>query len=251
MMKSSKIFALTLLTTLIVFAALNASVINVKAQTQATVIVTPSLGGTTDPTGTTTYNDGTSVTFTATPDATDVFQNWIISTDAGSSAVTENPITLPVVGGTTYNVQAVFSPLLPPPGVTSLPTNMATAAIVVVLTGAGGTTVPAPGTYALADATALNLTATPASGWTFSHWVISGPNLSHGGYPFTATPTDNPYNVNHGYGSTFSYQAVFTPTGTTEPTPTVPEFSSVVTIVIALVLVAIAFGTIIYRRKTK
>jgi hypothetical protein len=251
MMKSSKIFALTLLTTLIVFAALNASVINVKAQTQATVIVTPSLGGTTDPTGTTTYDDGTSVTFTATPDATDVFQNWIISTDAGSSAVTENPITLPVVGGTTYNVQAVFSPLLPPPGVTSLPTNMATAAIVVVLTGAGGTTVPAPGTYALADATALNLTATPASGWTFSHWVISGPNLSHGGYPFTATPTDNPYNVNHGYGSTFSYQAVFTPTGTTEPTPTVPEFSSVVTIVIALVLVAIAFGTIIYRRKTK
>ena len=251
MMKSSKIFALTLLTTLIVFAALNASVINVKAQTQATVIVTPSLGGTTDPTGTTTYNDGTSVTFTATPDATDVFQNWIISTDAGSSAVTENPITLPVVGGTTYNVQAVFSPLLPPPGVTSLPTNMATAAIVVVLTGAGGTTVPAPGTYALADATALNLTATPASGSTFSHWVISGPNLSHGGYPFTATPTDNPYNVNHGYGSTFSYQAVFTPTGTTEPTPTVPEFSSVVTIVIALVLVAIAFGTIIYRRKTK
>jgi hypothetical protein len=251
MMKSSKIFALTLLTTLIVFAALNASVINVKAQSQATVIVTPSLGGTTDPTGTTTYADGTSVTFTATPDATAVFQNWIISTDAGSSAVTENPITLPVVGGTTYNVQAVFSPLLPPPGVTSLPTNMATAAIVVVLTGAGGTTVPAPGTYALADATALNLTATAKSGWTFSHWVIYGPNLSHGGYPFTATPTDNPYNVNHGYGNTFSYQAVFTPTGTTEPTPTVPEFSSVVTIVIALVLVAIAFGTIIYRRKTK
>ncbi len=79
---------------------------------------------------------------------------------------------------------------------------MATAAIVVVLAVAGGTTSPAPGTYALADATALNLKATPASGWTFSHWVISGPNLSHGGYPYTATPTDNPYNVNHGYGNT-------------------------------------------------
>ena len=57
------------------------------------------------------------------------------------------------------------------------------------------------------------------SGWTFSHWVISGPNLSHGGYPYTATPTENPYNVNHGYGNRYDYQAVFVPTGSTEPTP--------------------------------
>jgi hypothetical protein len=249
MMKSKKIFALTLLTSLIVLAAF-ASVVSVNAQSQATVIILPSVGGTTDPAaGTTQYADGTSVTFAATSDATSVFQYWILSTSAGSSVVPEASITLPVVGGTTYTLQAVFQPLLPPPGVTSLPTNMATSAIVVVLAGAGGTTVPAPGTYALADATALNLTATPLSGWTFSHWVIYGPNLSHGGYPFTATPTDNPYNVNHGYGNTFSYQAVFTPTGTTEPTPTVPEFSAVATIAIALVLAAIAFGTIAYRRK--
>lgn len=249
MMKSRKIFALTLLTSLIVFAALSA--MNVQAQSTATVIVLPSIGGTTDPSGTTTPADGTQVKFTATPDSADVFVNWVIQTDAGSSIVPENPVTLPVVGGTTYTVQAVFSPLLPPPGVSSLPSNMATAAIVVVLAGAGGTTVPVPGTYALADATALNLTATPLSGWTFSHWVIYGPNLSHGGYPFTATPTDNPYNVNHGYGNTYSYQPVFIPTGTTELTPTVPEFSAVATIAIALVLVAIAFGTIAYRRKNK
>ena len=249
-MKSKKIFALTLLTSLIVFAALGA--VSVQAQSTATINLTQSLGGTatTDP-STTTPADGTQVTFTATPDAADVFQYWILSTDAGSSQVTENPFTLPVVGGTTYDVQAIFAPLLPPPGVSSLPTNMATAAIVVVLAGAGGTTLPGPGTYALADATALNLQATPLDGWTFSHWVIYGPNLSHGGYPFTATPTDNPYNVNHGYGNTFSYQPVFVPTGTTEPTPTVPEFSAVATIVVALALAAVAFGTIAYRRKTK
>ncbi len=251
MNKSKKLFALTLMASLIVLAVF-ASVVSVKAQSQGTVVVLASLGGTTDPAaGTTTYADGTSVTFTATPDSAYVFQNWVIDTDAGSSIVPENPVTLPIVAGTTYNVQAVFAPLLPPPGVTGLPTNMATAAIVVVLAGAGGTTTPVAGTYALADATALELKATPSSGWQFSHWVIAGPNLSHGGYPYTAVPTDNPYNVNHGYGNTFSYQPVFTPVGTTEPTPTVPEFSAVATIIVALALIAIAFGTYAYRRKTK
>lgn len=251
MIKTSKIFALTLLMSLLVLATLNANVINVKAQGQATVTVLDSVGGTTDPAaGTTSYADGTAVTFTATPDAAFVFVNWIVSTDAGSNVATDNPTTLPVSGGITYTIQATFQPILPPPNA-ALPTNLATAAIVVVLAAAGGTTNPVSGTYALDNATSLMLTATPSSGWTFSHWVISGPNLSHGGYPFTATPTDNPYNVNHGYGNTFNYQPVFTPTGTTEPTPTIPEFSSVTAIIIALVLVAIAFGTYTYRRKTK
>ena len=249
MFKSKKIFALTLIVSLLAVAAF-AGVIS--AQSQATVDILSSIGGSTDPAaGTHMYDDGTSVMFTATPDPESVFQYWVIATDAGSSTVTENPITLPVVGGTTYNIQPVFSPLLPAPGVTNLPTNMATAAIVVVLAGAGGTTTPVPGTYALADASSLDLTATPSSGWAFSHWVIYGPNLSHGGYPFTATPTDNPYNVNHGYGNTFSYQPVFIPVGSTEPTPTVPEFSSIATIIVALALVAVALGTYTFRRRTK
>ncbi len=142
-------------------------------------------------------------------------------------SLTDNPATLTVTGGVTYAVQALFQPIQVPPSGIAV-TNFSTAAIVVVLPATGGTTNPAAGTYALANATSLNLTATPASGWQFSHWVISGtPNLSHGGYPFTATPTDNPYNVNHGYGNTYSYQAVFIPTGTTEPTPTVPELSGI------------------------
>ena len=248
MIKSRKILALTMLTSLIVFAALNVTVIN--AQSQATVNVLASIGGTTEPSGSAnTYPDGTQVTFTATPDAAYQFVNWIISTDAGANIATANPVTIPVTGGTTYDVQAVFAPVLPPPGIGGLPTNMSSAAFVVVLAGAGGTTNPAPGTYALADATAMMIKATADSGWVFSHWVISGPNLSHGGYPFTATPTDNPYNVNHGYGNMFAYQPVFTPVGSTTPTPTVPEFSSVATIVVALALVAIALGTYAYRRK--
>lgn len=248
MMKSKKIFALTLLMLLLVLAAVNASV---NAQGQATVTILDTVGGTTDPAaGTTTYADGASVTFTATADTAYIFQNWILDTPDGTNIATDNPLTFPVTGGTTYTVQANFQPVLPAPGA-QIPSNLATAAIVVVLGSAGGTVSPVPGTYALADATSLLLTATPSSGWTFSHWVIEGPNLSHGGYPYTAMPTDNPYNVNHGYGNMFSYQAVFTPTGTTEPTPSVPEFSSVAAIGVALVLVAVAFGTITYRRKTK
>ena len=119
----------------------------------------------------------------------------------------------------------------------------------MVLAGVGGTTSPAPGTYALANATSLDLTATPLSGWTFDHWVIGGYPLTHGTYSFTDTPTNNPYNVNHGYGYTYSYQPVFSPTSTTS-TP-VPEFSGVAAIVIALALVSIAFGTYAYRQKTK
>jgi hypothetical protein len=261
MNKSNKIFALTLLTSLLILAALNVSVLSVNAQGQATVIVVDSVGGSTDPAaGTTTPADGTSVTFTATPDATDQFSNWIIVTSTGSTTSTDNPFALTVSGGVTYTVQAVFSPVQAPPGGT-LPTTLATAAIVVVLTSAGGTTSPAPGVYALANAASLSLTATATTGWQFSHWVISGPNLSHGGYPYTATPTDNPYNVNHGYGNRYSYQAVFTPVGSTEPTPTggatatpgVGGLSSdmwiIIGLVVVIIILLIAFGVFATRRK--
>jgi hypothetical protein len=248
MMKSKKIFVLTLLLSLLVLAAVNASV---NAQGNATVIVNDTLGGSTDPApGTYTYADGKDVTFTATADAGFIFQDWIFSTPDGANTVTDASITIPVTGGTTYTIQANFIPLqIPLNGVPV--TNFASAATVIVLSSAGGTTSPVPGAYALADASAMQIRAIPDNGWTFSHWVISGPGLSHGGYPFTAQPTENPYNVNHGYGSRFSYQAVFTPEGTTVPTPSVPEFSTVAAIGIVLVLVVVALGTITYRRKTK
>jgi hypothetical protein len=49
----------------------------------------------------------------------------------------------------------------------------------------------------------------------------------------------------------YSYQPVFSPVGTatTTPAPTVPEFSSVAAIITAIALVAVAVGTIAYRRK--
>ena len=107
MNKSRKIIALTLLTSLIVFAALGA--MSVNAQSTATVNILTSVGGTTDPTpGTHTYDDGTSVTFTATPDNTFVFTGWLISTDQGSSSTPDTTVVIPVVGGTTYDYTGNF-----------------------------------------------------------------------------------------------------------------------------------------------
>jgi hypothetical protein len=245
--KSFKLVSLTLLATLLIASAF---MMAVNAQAQATVTILDSVGGTTTPAaGTTTYADGTVVQLSATPDSGSVFQNWLISA-GGVNLIDSNAQTsVTVAAGTTYTIQAVFQPISVLPNVPYNPINQATDALIGVLASAGGTTNIPPGLYYLHDATNFTLQATPNSGWTFSHWVIYGPNLSHGGYPFTATPTNNPYVVNHGYGNRYDYQAVFTPTGSTEPTPSVPEFSGVAVIVAALAIVAIALGTYTYRRK--
>jgi hypothetical protein len=234
------------------FAALSVANINTEAQGSATVAFLTSIGGTTNPEGTQTYADGTPVQITATvTDPGYVFSTFIIL-GPGSTTTTssDNPTTLTVEGGETYAVQAIFTPLQAPPG-GNLPiaSEMANAAIVVILPSAGGTTTPVPGTYALANATQLNLSATADSGWTFSHWVISGVNVtqSHGGYPVNLEPTDNPYNVNHGYGSTFEYQAVFTETNA--PSPSIPEYSVAVIVVVAVALLLSAIATIVYKRR--
>ncbi len=216
-----------------------------KAQSQATVDVIATVGGTTVPEGTNnTYADGTAVNLAATAGNGFIFQYWVIVTSAGGSQDNNNPTTLTVKGGETYAVQAVFAPVvyIAPATYSTSPTN----AIVVVLGSVGGTTNPAAGSYALADASSLKLTATPTSGFKFDHWVIGGSPLTHGAYNFTDTPTNNPYTVDHGYGNTYTYQPIFTPTNSA-----IPEYSSVATIALALVLVAIAFGTYAYKRKTK
>lgn len=256
MVKLSKLFALTLLTSLLL---LSTCALIVKAQGDGTVAVLDSVGGTVDPSGTNTYADGTVVTFTATPmDESFVFVNWIIVTEAGSSTVSDNPLSLTVAGGTTYAVQPVFQPIQPVPG-KAMPTDLSNAAIVVVLVSGGGTTSPAPGRYALANAQALNLKATANSGWQFSHWIISGSSTDHGGAPVNLTPTDNPYNVNHGYGYTYNYQAVFIPVGSTVPTPTPSSGGTIggmsnetwiiIALVVVIVVLLVAFGFFAMKRK--
>ena len=235
--KSRQAFALILIISALLMATAIWGV--AIAQSTASITVLVAAGGTVDlnpPGGT--YNDGTVVTLSATAGQGFVFAEFDVVSNAGSEVLASNPATLTVVGGDDYAVQAIFAPVQLPPGQyfnVSLPSN----AIVVILAAVGGTTSPPPGTYAVANATSLDLTATPVSGFKFDHWVIGGAQAgAHGSYSFTATPTDNPYNVNHGYGNTYSYQPVFSPT-------TVPEFSPVSTAIMAILLVAVLAGAVV------
>jgi hypothetical protein len=189
------------------------------------------------------------VTFTATPTDASIFAYWIITSDADARTVTDNSLTITVAGGSTYNVQAVFNVVQPlsPVSPGNISSYLSSAAIVIVLPAAGGTTTPGPGTYALANATSLNLNATPNSGWQFSHWVISGDITSHGTSPLNLEPTDNPYNVNHGYGATYYYQPVFTQTNAPSPSPTIPELP----VLAILLLIGAMIPVVIIARKHK
>jgi hypothetical protein len=249
--KTLKILVFTLLTAALLMTVISSSVPSVKAQGTDTVVVFASVGGTTDPiAGTYSYADGSTQTFTATAGDGFILQNWEVATAAGAYSTTDNPLVL-TLNESGYAIQANFAPIIFM-GPINVTLNTSTDAIVVVVGGVGGTVSPAPGTYALANATSLNLTATPDSGWTFNHWVIAGTPLSHGAYAFTDTPTNTPYNVNHGYGNTYSYQPVFSPISTsTSPTPKVNEFSTASAIIIAAILVIVAFGTYAYTRRAK
>lgn len=268
MVKLPKTISLVLLASLLLLAAINFTVLNVKAQNQATVTILPALGGNTDPAnGTYQYNDGASVTITPNANGQNgfTFSYWLISTPSGARTSTDIPLTLTVSAGSTYTIQPVFL-VIQPIGVQNLPKNLSAAAIVVILPAVGGKTTPAPGTYAFDNASSLNITATPTSGWTFSHWAITGSDVTtgHGSIPTNLEPTNNPYNVNHGYGNTYYYQPVFTqtnasptltPTSTSSqsptpsasspsPSPTVPELSALTfgILLLAMIPVVIAAG---------
>ena len=248
--KNIKVFALIFILTAFAVAAAASTISIVKAQAQGSIDMFASTGGTTDPAvGTTNYAGDTVVTMTATPGAGFVFTEWDIVSVSGGSVDPNNPTSLTVASGAEYAVQPVFTPIQQ--AIPSAPTtDYSTAAIVVILSAVGGTTTPAAGTYALANAASFNIQANAASGFVFDHWVIGGSLTGHGAYSFTETPSNNPYNVNHGYGNTYTYQPVFRLTSSTT-SPTVPEYSNVAAIIVALALVAVAFGTYAYKRKTK
>jgi hypothetical protein len=255
----TKILVLSLILAMLLTATFSSATVN--AQSDATVTVQSSTGGTTDITGTTTYADGASVTINAIPDTGFVFSTWVVSPSDGSGdmVIADNPLIFTAAGGVTYSVTPVFIVPSSVPG-RPLPTDLSTAAIVIVLPSAGGSTIPPAGTYAMANAEALDLTAMPSNGWQFSHWTIYGVDTGHGAAPANFNPTNNPYNVNHGYGATYSYQAVFVPVGSTEPTPT-PTSSTggvggmstetwiIIGLVIVIVVILIGFGIYATRRK--
>ncbi len=122
---------------------------------------------------------------------------------------------------------------------TSITAHVSSPASGYICSGWSGTgSVPASGSSSAID-TAFAITAPSTLTW---NWASSTPATAT---PTPITPTPTP---SHTATPTHSP----TPTPTTHPTttPTVPEFSSI-TIIIALALASVAFGTYIIRRKTK
>ncbi|HLN44562.1 MAG TPA: hypothetical protein VK209_02530 [Candidatus Sulfotelmatobacter sp.] len=237
-------------------------ILGVTAQGQATVNVLESVGGSTDPLpGTYNYTDGQQVTLTATPSQDLVFVTWLISSDTSNETVADNPYTFTVTGGTTYTVSVVFAQLAPTPTFPNPPgPEPATYGSISILSAVGGRTEPAAGTYYFTSVYKLKMRAIPNNGWQFSHWTISGDtNTTHGGYPFTTTPTDNPYTFDCGIGYTYSYQPVFAPAGNQTGTPgggtstslfgLTTELIIIIALIVIIVILLIGFGVVLTRRR--
>lgn len=143
------------------------------------MIQTPTGMGTTSPgTGKQTYNQLTDVQVLATPTSGWDFNHWILD---GSNVSNANPYILTMY--TNHTIKAVF---------TQKPFNLTIEAP----SGTGSTSITT-GTYIYTSGTDLNLTATPASGWTFDHWELDGKNI--GGV--------NPYTIN--MNANYRLKAVF------------------------------------------
>jgi hypothetical protein len=241
-------------------------------QEVAKVVVAASVGGTTNPeAGAYQYNYGDTITLEATASTGYKFLYWTISgsytpghnippvnypqnaaTDpnwapvfppasevAQNSLVTStNPLQIICGYGYTFVYQPVFAPTTAAPA--------SSDAIVEVLNSIGGTTNPGPGTYYYANGTTINLQATPDSGNTFVYWVATGTD----GHPTTIS--DNPTNIDCGYGYTYSYQAMFAPAGTETSSGGMTNVYLYVVIVVLAVIAAIGVAAaLVYRSRRK
>jgi hypothetical protein len=113
-----------------------------------TLTIQTSQYGTTNPTpGTYTYDQGTQVQVTATPDTNCEFVNW-----TGSISSTQNPVTVTMDANKTVKANFRVKPKL------------------TIQAGTGGTTNPIPGVYYYATGTTVQVSAIPDTYFIFNMW---------------------------------------------------------------------------------
>ncbi len=166
---------------------------------QATVAVLYSIGGSTTPSsGTYTYSSGTSVTFTAPSGTGFSFLEWVVATSAGGSIYTDNPLVLPINGGTTYTVQALF---VPAGSISPSPTPTPTAApsstpIPTTTPTSAPTSSPSPSPTPK-KASTLDISCISSTSYTNFNVEITG-RLTSDGSPVPNAPVLLSYSVNDG-----------------------------------------------------
>ena len=250
--KSIKVFVLILLTSALLLVAINSNISSVKATTQDSVYIYTSIGGTISAAGTNltggtsySYDNDTAVTFQATASTGFEFLNWEYASASGGETSTVNPLTL-TVNASSYAIQAMF---IPTSNVTLSSSSSPTGtADVDLLTSIGGSTVPASGAYTnYTIGTVASFNEVAGTGFKFLYWIVSCT-------PGTFTSTANTLTYNLTSSNFFAIQAMFVPTSSTLslPTPTpINEFSSATAIIIAMILVIVAFGTYTFTKRAK
>jgi hypothetical protein len=204
--KTTAITFIILATTLLLATFANAQ----TTTDQAIVVILPSTGGTTTPAeGTYPYDNGTTITLSATPSEGFEFKYWVISgeytpghttgtgivvtdpdtgeviqlprppaaTGADSLVVTANQLGITCGYGYTFTYQAVFGPTNAPPTTTPPPQTQPPTSndqVIKIVPSVGGTTSPAPGTYTYTSGQTATLSATPNSGFQFHYWIVTG-----------------------------------------------------------------------------
>ena len=130
------------------------------------------------------YPAGSSVPVTAIPSANWYFDHWILDgANAGSS------IILKVTMDATHTLQAVFVGAPP------------VSHTLTITAQGGGATDPPLGAHSYTGGSIVTVTALPASGWQFDHWLLDGVLID-------ITGTHNPINVT--MGADHVLQVVFT-----------------------------------------
>ena len=121
------------------------------------------VGGSTNLTGTMTYEEGAQVSLVATPDAGYTFTKWVLN---DSTAFTDNPLFLTMTEDMT--VTPVFTEKTPEPTYT-----------LTVNTVGNGTVTCDPQADTYQRGTIVTLTAKPAEGWHFVQWSDGDKGTTH------------------------------------------------------------------------
>jgi hypothetical protein len=259
--KKLKVIAMILLTsTLLILAASAVSIPNVKAATTTTLVVYTTLGGAS--TGAVKANGtpmvmgssgnalttGASYTFTATAASGYQFIGWAYADATGPSGTTSASYTKVI--SAPCSLEAIFIPTTN----TTATTSGSGAATLSLFATAGGTTSPlgTPFTGSAISATigtAKTITQTPGTGYTFLCWVVQcSSNNYYTSSTLSYTPTSSGAAIEALWIPTSS--GIVLPSTSPTPTPTkVDEVGPAMAAIVAIALVATAFGTYAITKK--
>ncbi len=255
--KKLKVLAMILLTSTILILAASANVPPAKAETTSAMFLYTTLGTssvTANATtmtlgGSTNLNNGDTYQFQATATSGWKFLCFVYADKNGPVTSTDNPYSHSI--SQACSLEAVFLPTTN----TTATTSGSGAASFTIFATSGGETVPAGDTtgktvtgYTIGHS--ATFTQTPGSDFKFLCWVTQcSSNNYYDTSTLNYTPTESGTALEAIWIPTSS--SITLPSTSATPTPTIPEFSAAAVALVALILVAGAFGTYAYTKKNR